>query len=67
VEIWALEHAQSSFYYLPEGNIQTLGQTIQDVCAHEFFHILNTFKRSFRGNWEFRLYSAPHVAAFMAI
>lgn len=36
----ALEHAQSSFYYLPEGNIQTLGQTIQDVCAHEFFHIL---------------------------
>ncbi len=36
----ALEHAQSSFYYLPEGNIQTLGQTIRDVCAHEFFHIL---------------------------
>ncbi|MHA8066935.1 M61 family metallopeptidase [Aquirufa sp. ROCK2-A2] len=36
----ALEHAQSSFYYLPEGNIQTLGQTISDVSAHEFFHVL---------------------------
>jgi predicted metalloprotease with PDZ domain len=36
----ALEHAQSSFYYLPEGNIQTLGQTIADVSAHEFFHVL---------------------------
>lgn len=36
----ALEHAQSSFYYLPEGNIQALGQTISDVSAHEFFHVL---------------------------
>lgn len=36
----ALEHAQSSFYYLPEGNADNLGQTIQDVCAHEFFHIV---------------------------
>jgi predicted metalloprotease with PDZ domain len=36
----ALEHAQSSFYYLPEGNISDLSQTIRDVCAHEFFHIV---------------------------
>lgn len=36
----ALEHAQSSFYYLPEGNIQTLAETIREVCAHEFFHIV---------------------------
>lgn len=36
----ALEHAKSSFYYLPEGDISSLGQTILDVCAHEFFHIV---------------------------
>lgn len=36
----ALEHTLSSFYYLPEGNIEDLGQTIRDVCAHEFFHIV---------------------------
>jgi predicted metalloprotease with PDZ domain len=36
----ALEHTQSSFYYLPEGGIEQLGQTIRDVCAHEFFHIV---------------------------
>lgn len=36
----ALEHSQSSFYFLPEGNIEQLGQTIRDVCAHEFFHIV---------------------------
>ena len=36
----ALEHSHSSFYYLPEGTIDRLGQTIRDVCAHEFFHII---------------------------
>jgi len=36
----ALEHAKSSFYYLPEGDISSLAQTILDVCAHEFFHIV---------------------------
>ena len=36
----ALEHAKSSFYYLPEGDISGLGQTILDICAHEFFHIV---------------------------
>ena len=37
----ALEHSQSSFYYLPEGAINEIGQTIRDVSAHEFFHILS--------------------------
>ena len=36
----ALEHAKSSFYYLPEGDITGLGQTILDICSHEFFHIV---------------------------
>jgi predicted metalloprotease with PDZ domain len=35
----ALEHAQSSFYYLPEDSIKIMGPIIQDVSAHEFFHI----------------------------
>jgi predicted metalloprotease with PDZ domain len=36
----ALEHAQSSFYYIPEGTIGTIGETISDVSAHEFFHVI---------------------------
>jgi predicted metalloprotease with PDZ domain len=35
----ALEHAQSSFYYLPEDSISVMGPIIRDVSAHEFFHI----------------------------
>lgn len=35
----ALEHAQSSFYYLPEDSINVMGPIIRDVSAHEFFHI----------------------------
>jgi hypothetical protein len=35
----ALEHAQSSFYYLPEDSISVMGPVIRDVSAHEFFHI----------------------------
>jgi len=35
----ALEHAQSSFYYLPEDSIKVMGPVIRDVSAHEFFHI----------------------------
>ena len=35
----ALEHAQSSFYYLPEDYINVMGPVIRDVSAHEFFHI----------------------------
>nr|MBP6411614.1 peptidase M61 [Pseudarcicella sp.] len=36
----ALEHSFSSFYFLPEGDAEELSQTIKDVCAHEFFHII---------------------------
>ncbi len=37
----ALEHAQSSLYYLPESfSSEQLSKTIKDVAAHEFFHIL---------------------------
>ncbi len=36
----ALEHSYSSLYFLPNFNIQFLRQTIQDVAAHEFFHIV---------------------------
>jgi predicted metalloprotease with PDZ domain len=40
VSYGALEHSYSSFYYLPESSAQELSQTIRDVCAHEFFHIV---------------------------
>ncbi|WP_152758989.1 M61 family metallopeptidase [Salmonirosea aquatica] len=37
----ALEHAQSSFYYLPETfSEEQLSKSIKDIAAHEFFHIL---------------------------
>ncbi len=36
----ALEHSYSSLYCLPEYGADVLGQTIRDVSAHEFFHIL---------------------------
>lgn len=36
----ALEHSYSSMYYLPEMSPHYLAQTIRDVAAHEFFHIL---------------------------
>ena len=36
----ALEHSYSSLYCLPEYGAETLAQTIRDVSAHEFFHIL---------------------------
>ena len=36
----ALEHSQSSFYYLPEATIEDLGQDIKDISAHEFFHVV---------------------------
>jgi predicted metalloprotease with PDZ domain len=36
----ALEHSYSSFYFLPEANIAEITQTIRDVAAHEFFHII---------------------------
>lgn len=36
----ALEHSYSSFYFLPEAPFDILKQTIRDVTAHEFFHII---------------------------
>jgi predicted metalloprotease with PDZ domain len=36
----ALEHSQSSLYTLPEMEPEYIAQTIRDVAAHEFFHIV---------------------------
>lgn len=36
----ALEHSYSSMYFLPEMQGEQLAQTITDVSAHEFFHII---------------------------
>ncbi len=36
----ALEHSYSSMYVLPEIDSSYLGQTMRDVAAHEFFHIV---------------------------
>lgn len=36
----ALEHSYSSFYYLPEMDAEQTAQTVRDVAAHEFFHIV---------------------------
>lgn len=36
----ALEHSYSSVYSLPEAGAERIGQTVRDVAAHEFFHIV---------------------------
>jgi predicted metalloprotease with PDZ domain len=36
----ALEHSYSSMYFLPEMEDELLAQTIKNVSAHEFFHIV---------------------------
>jgi predicted metalloprotease with PDZ domain len=36
----ALEHSYSSYYYLPEVPQENLQQTLIDIAAHEFFHIV---------------------------
>jgi predicted metalloprotease with PDZ domain len=36
----ALEHSYSSFYTLPEEEPEDLAQSIRDVAAHEFFHVV---------------------------
>lgn len=36
----ALEHSYSSLYFLPERNPDEIAQTVRDVAAHEFFHIV---------------------------
>lgn len=36
----ALEHSYSSVYSLPEAGAERIAQTVRDVAAHEFFHIV---------------------------
>ncbi|MFY0654467.1 MAG: peptidase M61 [Cyclobacteriaceae bacterium] len=36
----ALEHSYSSYYYFPEVPFSYLSQSLKDVAAHEFFHIV---------------------------
>ena len=36
----ALEHSYSSMYFMPEAPIDMMGQELQDIAAHEFFHIM---------------------------
>lgn len=36
----ALEHKNSSVYFLPEMPIADIAPMLRDVCAHEFFHIV---------------------------
>jgi predicted metalloprotease with PDZ domain len=36
----ALEHSNSSFYYMPEMPIEEMKQQLRDFAAHEFFHIV---------------------------
>jgi len=36
----ALEHSYSSMYYMPENNIDGIRQSVRDIAAHEFFHIV---------------------------
>src|SRR5690606_6418665 len=40
VSYGALEHSYSSLYYMPEMGIVDINSQLQDVAAHEFFHIL---------------------------
>jgi predicted metalloprotease with PDZ domain len=36
----ALEHSYSSMYFLPEQDSISISQTVRDVAAHEFYHII---------------------------
>ncbi len=57
----ALEHSYSSTYVLPEIDSLYLGQTMRDVAAHEFFHIvtpLNIHSEEI-GNFDF---NAPKMS-----
>lgn len=51
----ALEHSYSSFYVLPEIDSTYLVQTVRDVAAHEFFHIVTplTIHSEEIGNFDF--------------
>lgn len=36
----ALEHSTSSVYFIPDAPIERINQTLRDMAAHEFFHII---------------------------
>lgn len=52
----ALEHSYSSFYYLPEMQGDHLTGMVNEVCAHEFMHILTPLNlHSYEiGDFDFR-------------
>lgn len=49
----ALEHNYSSFYALPEYPFENLAPVLQDISAHEFFHIVTPLTISSREVKEF--------------
>lgn len=51
----ALEHSYSSFYVMPEMDSLYIAQSLRDVCAHEFFHIVTplTIHSEEIGNFDF--------------
>ncbi|MBB6612503.1 PDZ domain-containing protein [Pontibacter sp. Tf4] len=51
----ALEHSNSSVYYLPEMPEEMFSSTMRDVAAHEFFHIVTplTIHSEEIGNFDF--------------
>ena len=57
----ALEHSYSSMYFLPEMDERYLAQTIRDVSAHEFFHIVTPLSIHAEqiGNFD---YSNPEIS-----
>jgi predicted metalloprotease with PDZ domain len=57
----ALEHSYSSMYFLPEMDQKYLGQTIRDVSAHEFFHIVTPLSIHSKEIGDFN-YSEPKMS-----
>jgi predicted metalloprotease with PDZ domain len=57
----ALEHSQSSFYFMPEAAIDEISENVINIAAHEFFHIvtpLNIHSEEI-GNFD---YSTPKMS-----
>lgn len=57
----ALEHSYSSVYSLPEAAAERIGQTVRDVAAHEFFHIVTPLNIHSREIGEFN-YIEPEMS-----
>ncbi|HEY0029800.1 MAG TPA: peptidase M61 [Bacteroidia bacterium] len=60
----ALEHSYSSMYFLPEMEPKYLAQTIRDVSAHEFFHIVTPLNIHSEQIGSFN-YSDPQMSAHL--